>query len=452
MKIAVVGTGYVGLPTGVAFAEHGHEVTCIDTNAERIAKLRRGISPIIEQGLPEALQNTIESGDLHFTDNLPEGIDGAQAIFCAVGTPETETGEANLEYVFNVARDVGRLVSDYTVFVNKSTVPVGTAKKVREVIAAETDVAVDVVSNPEFMAEGRALQDVRVPSRIVIGTSSPRALEVMREVFESFILKGQPFRVMNEESAELTKHLSNGFLATKISYNNEAATLAQAVGADIEAIRIAMGDDPRIGREFMYVSPGWGGSCFPKDSRALIYTAQQAGVELRVMKAADEANDAKMQELPTSVIEYFGGDLTDKRIALWGLAFKKGTDDIRESTAIVTLERLLAAGATVAAYDPAALDNAVAKYGENQRVTFGQRYDVLKDADALVIATDWEQFRVVNMAQLKANMNQSVIFDGRNMIDYRLAQRSGVYYHGNGRPIIVPNVIETRIIEESKQD
>ena len=440
MKIGVVGTGYVGLPTGVAFAEHGHEVVCIDTDPERIAKLQQGISPIVEKGLPEALQNTLESGDLRFTNDLEEGIDGAQTIFCAVGTPETETGAANLEYVYKVAKDVGGLLSAYTVFVNKSTVPIGTAAAVREVIAAETDIEFDVVSNPEFMAEGSALEDVRKPDRIVIGTSSPRALEIMREVYRTYVRNGHPLMVMSEVSAELTKYGSNGALATKVSYNNELATLAQAVGADIEDVRLAMAADPRIGKEFMYVGPGWGGSCFPKDSRALIYAAEKAGVDLKVIKAADEANDTKMRELPGNVINYFGGDLTGRKIALWGLAFKKNTDDIRESPAIFTLEALLAAGAEVVAYDQAAMENAQRRYADNERVTFGQRYDVLEGADALVVATDWEQFRVVNMQRLKDKMKSPVIFDGRNMIDYEIAKKGGVYYQGNGRPILDPGV------------
>jgi len=439
MKIAIVGTGYVGLPTGVAFAEHGHEVVCIDTDTDRIATLRQGISPIKEPGLSQALLSTIEAGDLSFSDNLKDGIEGAEAVFCAVGTPESETGAANLEFVFKVAEDVGKLISQYTVFVNKSTVPAGTAAAVRDRIAAVTDVEFDVVSNPEFMAEGTALADVRTPSRIVVGTSSPRALEVMREIYDTYIRNGRNFRVMSEESAELTKHLSNGLLATKVSFNNEAATLAEAYGADIEDIRIAMGDDPRIGRDFMYVGPGWGGSCFPKDSRALIWLGQQVGIDLKVMQAADEANDVKMRELSGNVLDYFDGDLKGKKIALWGLAFKKNTDDIRESPAIFTMERLLDAGAKISAYDPLAMENAKTKYSDNKKISFGPRYDVLEDADALVIATDSEVYRIVNMEKLKQKMKAPVIFDGRNMIDYKIATKGGVYYHGNGRPILNPH-------------
>ncbi len=440
MKVAIVGTGYVGLPTGVSFAEHGNEVTCIDSNPEKIALLRQGIPPIHEEGLPEAMAECIEAGNLRFTDDLKEGLLGAAAVFCAVGTPETADGSADMQYVYKVAEDVGKLITDYTVFVNKSTVPVGTAAAVREIMAQQTDVEFDVVSNPEFMAEGVALRDVRRPSRIVVGTSSERAREVMSELYKPYVRNGRPIFYMSEASAELTKYGANGFLATKVSFYNELATLAARVGADIEDIRPAMAADPRIGNMFNYVSPGWGGSCFPKDSRALIHIANKHGFDFKVMSAADKANDEKMLELPKNVINYFGGDIEGKKIAVWGLAFKKETDDVRESPALVIIDKLLEGGAIVAAYDPAAEENAAKVYDGNENISFGpSRYSVLEDADALVIATDWEVFTNPNLDRLKAMMKSPAVFDGRNMIDIEMMKKAGVYYQGNGRPVVKPD-------------
>lgn len=441
MKVAIVGTGYVGLPTGVSFAEHGNDVTCIDTNPERIEKLRQGIPPIHEEGLTDALSERLEAGNICFTDNLREGLIGAAAVFCTVGTPEKTDGSANLEYVYKVAEDVGKLITDYTVFVNKSTVPIGTAKNVREIIAEQTDVEFDVVSNPEFMAEGRALIDVRRPSRIVIGTSSERARQVMAELYNPYVRNGRPVDYMNEQSAELTKYGSNAFLALKVSFYNELATLAQLVGADIEDVRLAMGQDPRIGNMFNYVSPGWGGSCFPKDSRSLINIAADHGFEFKTIKAADEANDAKMLELPNQILEYFNGDIAGKKIAVWGLAFKKETDDIRESPAIAIVDKLLEAGAEVAAYDPVAEQNAIKRYETNNKISFNTgQYGVLENADALVIATDWEIFTNPNIDKLKLLMKNPAIFDGRNMIDINMMKKDGsIYYQANGRPTVHPN-------------
>lgn len=441
MKVAIVGTGYVGLPTAVSFAEHGNDVTCIDVDEQKIEMLNNGIPPIHEEGLVGALRTRLDAGDLKFTSDYKEGLAGAAAVFCAVGTPEKADGSANLEYVFRVAEEVGSLITDYTVFVDKSTVPMGTAAAVAKIISSVTNVEFDVVSNPEFMAEGRALADVRRPSRIVIGTDSERARGVMEELYKPYVRGGRPIRFMSAVSAELTKYGANGFLATKTSYYNELATLASLYGADIEDIRRAMGDDPRIGNINTYVGPGWGGSCFPKDSQSLVAQARAKGFDFKTMRAADEANDIKMLEVPSQLVEYFEGDIKGKKIALWGLAFKKGTDDMRVSPAIEILNELISKGAHVAAFDPAAMENAAKTYGDNPQVSFHKsKYAALDGVDALVIATDWEEFTNPDIREMKTLMNQPVIFDGRNMIDLDLMKKNGFYYQANGRPVVKPNV------------
>lgn len=441
MKIGVVGIGYVGLPTAVSFAEHGNDVTCIDVDQDKINMLNSGVSPIHEQGLTEALQERIAAGNLHFTTDYTEGLTEAAAVFCTVGTPEKEDGSADMRYIHQVAENVGRTITDYTVFVDKSTVPIGTSRQVAEIIRRVTNVPFDVVSNPEFMAEGRALEDVRRPSRIVIGTDSERAKDVMDELYQPYVRGGRPIRFMSPESAELTKYGANGFLAVKTSYYNELATLASLVGADIEDVRRAMGDDPRIGMINTYVGPGWGGSCFPKDSQSLISQAAEREMDFRTIRAADEANDQKMLEAPRRVLEYFDGDLRGKKIALWGLAFKKGTDDMRVSPAIEILKKLLEDGAEVVAFDPAALENAKAVYEGDSRVNFNaSKYDTLDNVDALVIATDWEEFTNPDIHELKQRMKAPVIFDWRNLIDPELMRRHNVYYASNGRPVVIPSV------------
>lgn len=440
MRIAIVGTGYVGLPTAVSFAEHGNEVTCIDVDQVKIDQLNQGMPPIHEDGLVVALHDRLEAGNLRFTTDYAEGLLGASAVFCAVGTPEKEDGSADMQYVHKVAEDVGKTITDYTVFVDKSTVPIGTAKEVSRIIGEVTEVEYDVVSNPEFMAEGRALEDVRRPSRIVIGTDSERAMEVMEELYRPYVRGGRPIRFMSPVSAELTKYGANGFLATKTSYYNELATLASLYGADIEDVRRAMGDDPRIGMVNTYVGPGWGGSCFPKDSQSLIAQAREVGFDFKTMRAADEANDIKMLEAANKVIEYFEGDIEGKKIALWGLAFKKGTDDMRVSPAVEILNKLLEEGADVTAYDPAALENAKKVYEGNKQVTFSKsKYDVLDNADALIVATDWEEFTNPDVGEMKQRMRSPVIFDWRNLIDPDLMRKSNVYYASNGRPPVIPS-------------
>ncbi len=440
MKVAIVGTGYVGLPTAVSFAEHGNDVTCIDVDEKKIDQLNRGIPTIHEYGLPEALRQRVEAGNLHFTTDYREGLVGAAAVFCAVGTPETADGSPDMKYVYGVAEKVGKTVTESIVFITKSTVPVGTAREVGRITASVTDIEIPVVSNPEFMAEGSALEDVRHPSRIVIGTDSDEAREVMLELYRPYVRNGYPIRVMSPESAELTKYMSNGFLANKTSFMNEGATLARLLGADFEDVRRAMGDDPRIGNKNMYVGPGWGGSCFPKDSQSLVWQARRLGFDFKTMRAADEANDIKMMEAPSRVLEYFGGDIRGKKVALWGLAFKKNTDDMRVSPAVEILNKLLEEGAIVSAFDPAAMDNAQQAYQGDDRVTFSKsKYDVLEGADALVIATDWEEFTNPDVGEMKIRMESPVIFDWRNLIDPELMRKHNVYYESNGRPVVVPN-------------
>jgi UDPglucose 6-dehydrogenase len=439
MKIAIVGTGYVGLPTAVSFAEHGNDVTCIDVDENKIDLLSKGIPTIHEEGLAEALRYRLDAGNLKFTSDYEEGLNGVDAVFCTVGTPEKNDGSADMSYVFGVADKVGRTISDKIVYINKSTVPVGTAKKVAEIFNSVTSFEVSIVSNPEFMAEGRALEDVRRPSRIVVGTDSMYAREVMEELYRPYVRGGRPIRFMSPASAELTKYGANGFLATKTSFYNELASLASLVGADIEDVRKAMGDDPRIGMVNTYVGPGWGGSCFPKDSQSLVFQAAQHGFEFKTMKAADEANDLKMHEASNRLISFFNGEIKGKRIALWGLAFKKGTDDIRVSPAITILERLIKEGAIVCAYDPAALDNARKRYMNVQNVKFSKsKYAVLKDAEALVIATDWEEFTNPNVEKMKVRMKAPVIFDWRNLIEPELMKKHEFFYMSNGRPPVVP--------------
>lgn len=440
MKVAIIGTGYVGLPTAVSFAEHGNDVTCIDVDQDKIDQLSQGIPTIHEEGLASALRDRIEAGNLHFTTSYKEGLTGAAAVFCAVGTPEKADGSADMQYVYKVAEDVGRTITDYTVFVDKSTVPMGTAAEVAKIIGSVTDVEFDVVSNPEFMAEGRALEDVRRPSRIVIGTDSDRARKVMEELYRPYVRGGRPIRFMSAVSAELTKYGANGFLATKTSYYNELATLASLFGADIEDVRRGMGDDPRIGMINTYVGPGWGGSCFPKDSQSLVAQARAVGFDFKTMRAADEANDIKMQEAVERVLAYFNGNIKDKKIALWGLAFKKGTDDMRVSPAIEILNRLLEEGAEVAAFDPAAMNNARKAFESNGRVSFHKsKYGVLEDTDALVIATDWEEFTNPDVGEMKSRMKTPVVFDWRNLIDLDLMRKHNVHYESNGRPVVEPN-------------
>ncbi len=445
MRVGVVGTGYVGLVTGASIADHGHEVYCVDNDQAKIELMQQGITPIYEEGLDTLMKRNIREGRLHFTTDLREGVLGSAAVFLALPTPENEDGSADLSHILGVAKEIGATLTEYTVVVNKSTVPVGTAAKVREVIAAQTDVEFDVVSNPEFLREGQAVKDVRTPDRIVVGTSSERAREVMVELYDRYVRNGRPLRIMSEVSAELTKYMSNGFLATKVSFINEGALLAEAVGADILDVVAAMGDDPRIGKQFMQPSLGWGGSCFPKDSRALIHIGKESGVELEIMEAADRVNDHMLTVLPQKIEKFYEGRVKDKRFGVWGLAFKKNTDDIRESPAIKVVEQLLEMGAEVIAYDPEATEKAEGYFDKSDRdntklVFVKTQYEALKDADALVIATDWEAFDSIDAPKAKRLLKAPVIFDGRLLLKPGQMAKQGFYYETIGRPVVNPHV------------
>jgi UDPglucose 6-dehydrogenase len=429
----------VGLVSGVSFAEHGNDVTCVDIDPTKVRQMQKGIPPIHEEGLQELMQRNSKAGRLHFTTDLRAGIDGALAIFLALPTPESEDGSADLQHILDVADQLGALLKDYTVIVNKSTVPTGTADLVHKHVARGAKVPFDVVSNPEFLREGQAVEDVRRPDRIVIGTSSKRARAVMAELYEPYVRNGNPIRYMSEVSAELTKYASNGFLATKISFINELAHLAETTGADIMDVRLAMGDDPRIGRQFLHPSLGWGGSCFPKDSRALIHIAERAGLEFKIMEAADQANDRQKKLLGSKIKRFYKDDLKGKRFALWGLAFKKDTDDIRESPALEVLDELLAAGADIVAYDPAAMPNVRRRYGKHKQLHLAtNQYEALQDADALIIATDWEIFTNIDLVRSKKLLAHPVIFDGRLLLNPDLLNRHGFYYETIGRPTTTP--------------
>jgi len=445
MRIGVVGTGYVGLVTGASLADHDHEVYCMDNNPDKVEMMQRGTPPIYEEGLDKLMNRNIKEGRLNFTTDLSEAVLGSAAVFLALPTPENEDGSADLSHILEVAEGIGSILTDYTVIVNKSTVPVGTAKKVREAIASKTDVEFDVVSNPEFLREGQAVKDVRTPDRIVIGSSSQRATDVMTEIYDRYVRNGRPIRYMNEASAELTKYMSNGFLATKISFVNEGALLAEAVGADITDVAQAMGDDPRIGKQFLNAGPGWGGSCFPKDSRALIQIGKEADVELHIMEAADQVNDQMLTVVPEKIKNFYDGHVEDRKFGVWGLAFKKNTDDVRESPAIKIVEQLLGMGAEVVAYDPEATETAK-KYFEKDGKTIPQnlrfaekQYDALEGADALVIATDWESFDTIDANKAKKLLKAPTIFDGRLLLKPEQMKKQGFYYETIGRPVVDPN-------------
>lgn len=433
MKIAVVGTGYVGLVTGTCFAEVGIEVTCIDIDQRKIDNLKQGILPIYEPGLEEMVSRNVEKGRLKFSTNLAEGVHGADVAFIAVGTPPGEDGSADLKYVLAVAKGIGENLQDYCVVVTKSTVPVGTAGKVRrevELALSKRAAAIefDVASNPEFLKEGAAIDDFLKPDRIVVGVSSERAEEVMSKLYKPFLLNGHPIVFMDIPSAEMTKYAANSMLATKISFMNDIANLCEIMGADVNMVRKGIGSDARIGTKFIYPGIGYGGSCFPKDVKALIKTAAENGYEMQVLKAVESVNDAQKSVLYDKLCKHFGNDLQGKHIAVWGLSFKPKTDDMREAPSLVIIEKLLAAGATVTAYDPVAI--AEAKHSLGERITYAKdEYDALIDADALLVVTEWPEFRSPNFNVVGRLLKQKVIFDGRNIYDPKELKEIGFTYH-----------------------
>ncbi|MCA8833429.1 UDP-glucose dehydrogenase family protein [Hymenobacter pini] len=433
MKIAVVGTGYVGLVTGTCFAEVGIDVTCIDIDQRKIDNLHKGILPIYEPGLEEMVTRNVAAGRLHFSTRLAEAIKGCDVAFIAVGTPPGEDGSADLKYVLGVAREIGENMTSYGVIVTKSTVPVGTAAKVRKEIEdalarRNETIEFDVASNPEFLKEGAAIDDFLKPDRIVVGVASERAEEVMRRLYKPFLLNGHPIIFMDIPSAEMTKYAANSMLATKISFMNDIANLCEIMGADVNMVRKGIGSDARIGTKFIYPGIGYGGSCFPKDVKALIKTAEENGYKMEVLKAVESVNEAQKEVLYNKVRKHFGGELSGKKIAVWGLSFKPKTDDMREAPSLVIIEKLLAEGCTVTAYDPVAMEEA--KHSLGDRVTYAKdQMEALIDADALLVVTEWPEFRVPNFEVMSRLLKQKVIFDGRNIYDAAELQAAGYAYH-----------------------
>ncbi|RNI25764.1 UDP-glucose dehydrogenase family protein [Rufibacter latericius] len=447
MKIAVVGTGYVGLVTGTCFAEVGIDVTCIDVNVKKIEDLKQGILPIYEPGLEEMVMRNVAKDRLHFSTDLATAIQGCDAAFIAVGTPPGEDGSADLKYVLGVAREIGQHMNDYLVVVTKSTVPVGTANKVKQAVAEELEkrgskLSFDVASNPEFLKEGAAIDDFLKPDRIVIGVESEQAEEVMRKLYKPFLLNGHPIIFMDVPSAEMTKYAANSMLATKISFMNDIANLCEIMGADVNMVRRGIGSDSRIGNKFIYPGIGYGGSCFPKDVKALIKTAAENGYQMQILQAVESVNENQKEVLFNKVMKHFGGDLAGKTFALWGLSFKPKTDDMREAPSLVIIEKLLAEGASVKAYDPVAIKEAKHMIGENEKVEYAQdEYEALIDADALLIVTEWPDFRSPNFQVIGKLLKNKVIIDGRNIYEAKELQEQGFAYYGIGVKEVQP-VIE----------
>ena len=437
MKIAVVGTGYVGLVTGTCFAETGNTVTCVDIDKNKVEKLSNGQITIYEPGLEKLFLRNQREERLKFTTNLEEGIADAKVIFLALPTPPGEDGSADLKYILGVANDLGKILKDYKVIVDKSTVPVGTAEKVRDAIAKNCKYEFDVVSNPEFLREGVAVEDFMKPDRVVIGTESERARKIMADLYAPFVRQGNPVIFMDERSAELTKYAANSFLATKISFMNEIARLCELMGADVDMVRRGIGGDDRIGKRFLFPGIGYGGSCFPKDVQALVKSASDVKYDFRILDAVMEVNEKQKVYLIPRIKKYFNNNVTGKKIALWGLAFKPNTDDIREAPALYIIEELLKAGATVTAFDPEAMKNVRDVVGDKIIFTENQ-YDALNNCDALIIATEWSEFRTPDFDKMTERMKSKVIFDGRNVFDLAQMKDLGFYYESIGRKTIVP--------------
>jgi UDPglucose 6-dehydrogenase len=432
MKIAIVGSGYVGLVTGTCFAEVGIDVVCVDIDQKKIENLKNGIIPIYEPGLEEMVHRNTKKGRLQFTTSIAEALQDCEVLFSAVGTPPDEDGSADLQYVLSVARDCGKHMNDYLLVVTKSTVPVGTALKVKAAIQQELDkrgvnIPFDVASNPEFLKEGAAIDDFLKPDRIVIGLDSPRAEDLMRSLYKPFTLNGHPVIFMDITSAEMTKYAANSMLATKISFMNDIANLCEIVGADINMVRKGIGSDSRIGNKFIYPGIGYGGSCFPKDVKALISTAEEYNYELRVLKAVEAVNYSQKSTLFNKALKYFNGDLKGKTIAIWGLSFKPQTDDMREAPSLVIIKKLLEAGAKVKAYDPVAMKEASHTLGNS--ITYADdQYEALIDADCLMLVTEWPEFKFPNFKIMRKLLNQPEIFDGRNIYDAAEMKRNEFTY------------------------
>jgi len=432
MKIAVIGTGYVGLVTGTCFAETGNTVTCVDIDSAKVKKLSGGEITIYEPGLEKLFLRNLREGRLRFTTDLGEGIKESLLIFLALPTPPGEDGSADLSAVLKVAEGIGRIIKEYKIIVDKSTVPVGTAEKVRNVIAHHCQCELDVVSNPEFLREGLAVEDFMKPDRVVIGTSSDKAKKVLNDLYAPFVRQGNPVIFMDERSAELTKYAANSFLATKISFMNEIAILCEKMGADVDMVRRGIGSDERIGKRFLFPGIGYGGSCFPKDVHALVNSAGEAGYKFKILEAVMDVNEKQKTSLIPRIKKYFNTGLKNKNIAVWGLAFKPNTDDIREAPALYVIDELLKEGVTITAFDPEAMNNAKKYYGDKIQFASNQ-YDAIKDCDALLIATEWSEFRTPDFDKMNSIMKSKVIFDGRNVYEPNHMRELGFYYESIGR-------------------
>ncbi len=436
MKISIIGTGYVGLVSGTCFAEMGIITSCVDIDEAKIEKLKKGIMPIWEPGLEEMVKRNVEKGRLSFTTSLKESIVDADACFIAVGTPPDEDGSADLQYVLGVAREIGKHINNYMVVVTKSTVPIGTSEKVRMAIKEEiqkrgVNIEFDVASNPEFLKEGDAIEDCLHPDRIVVGTDSERAKEIMDRLYKPFVLNGHPIIYMDIPSAELTKYAANAMLATKISFMNDIANFCELVGADINSVRKGIGSDHRIGPYFIYAGTGYGGSCFPKDVKALIKTAEEYNYSLKILKAVEDVNNTQKSTLYRKALKHFNGDLKNKKFAIWGLSFKPNTDDMREAPSLVLIQNLIDAGAQIFAYDPVAMHEAKRILG-NKINYVEDPYLALEDADAMFLVTEWTEFRILNYPKMQ-KMKNKVIFDGRNIYEPQELRQRGFVYYSIGR-------------------
>ncbi|MBL4578029.1 MAG: UDP-glucose/GDP-mannose dehydrogenase family protein [Flavobacteriales bacterium] len=435
MNIAVIGTGYVGLVTGTCFAETGNNVICVDVDEAKIDSLKKGVVPIYEPQLDVIFERNIRQGRLRFTMDLKEAVDESQIIFLALPTPSNEDGSANLSYVLSVADDLGKLIKDYKIVVGKSTVPVGTAEAVKERIRLGTDADFDVVSNPEFLKEGIAVDDFMKPERVIIGSSSDKAKQIMHDLYRPFVRQGNPILFMDERSAELTKYAANSFLATKISFMNEVANLCEKTGADVDAVRMGIGSDSRIGKRFLFPGIGYGGSCFPKDVKALVRIGADAGSSMEILDAVVRINAAQKGIITKKIKAYYEGDLSDKVFGIWGLSFKPNTDDMREAPSVDIIEELVAAGARVKAFDPAALETAKSILGD--KIEYSENlYAAIENVDALIIATEWAVFRTPDFGRMKSIMKGHVIFDGRNLFDLDQISNTGFYYNSIGRRVV----------------
>lgn len=435
-KIAVIGTGYVGLVTGTCFAETGNQVICVDINEDKINKLRQGIVPIYEPHLDVLFERNINAKRLTFSTSLAEGIQDAEIIFLALPTPPGEDGSADLSYILGVAEELGKIMTEYKVIVDKSTVPVGTAEKVHAAIAKNATVPFAVVSNPEFLREGFAVDDFMKPDRVVIGSSDERAIKVMESLYKPFVRQGNPILFMDEKSAELTKYAANAFLATKITFMNEVANFCELVGADVDKVRIGIGSDDRIGKRFLFPGIGYGGSCFPKDVQALVKSGLEQNFNFKILEAVMEVNESQKTVLIPKMKNFFRNDLKGKKIAIWGLAFKPDTDDIREAPALYMIDELVAAGAQISAFDPEAMDNVKNLIGD--KITYANNeYEALENADALLICTEWGIFRNPDFDRAGSLLKDKVIFDGRNLFDLEEMNDLGYYYSSIGRKNIL---------------